>query len=70
MLLPAILLHGAFDFTLFAMGAFEFIYDIQSTALETGAMVVAGGLTVGGAVYAYYSFKKVCDLCGSVWVAA
>lgn len=41
------------------MGAFEFIFDIQSNGLEIASIAIAAGLTIGGAVYAYYAFKKV-----------
>jgi Cys-rich protein (TIGR01571 family) len=58
-LLPAILLHGTFDFTLFLMGVVEFIYDVESTSLEVVSLVIAGILTVGGAIYAYNAFKNV-----------
>jgi hypothetical protein len=60
LLLPAILLHGTFDFVLFLLGTIEFIYaENQSLAFELSSLFVALAITVGGAVWAYKSFKKV-----------
>ena len=58
-LLPGILLHGSFDFSLFLVGAVSFIYDYESIRTTVATFVVAGGLTIGGIIYAYESFQKV-----------
>ena len=58
-LLPGILLHGSFDFSLFLVGAISFIYDDDSILTTVGTFVVAGGLTIGGIIYACRSFQKV-----------
>mmetsp|Transcript_19905 Transcript_19905/g.28613 ORF Transcript_19905/g.28613 Transcript_19905/m.28613 type:complete len:527 (-) Transcript_19905:175-1755(-) len=66
-LLPAIVLHGCFDFALFLIGTIQFVYDIEGAGLEIASFVIAGALTVGGAVYAYYSFEQVQDNFVSGW---
>ena len=58
-LLPGILLHGSFDFSLFFVGAISFIYDDESIMLTIITFAIAGGLTLGGIIYAYLSFQKV-----------
>ncbi len=58
-LLPAITLHGAFDFVLMFIGAVQFVYQIEGIGLEIASFVIALGITIGGAFYAYYSFNKV-----------
>jgi hypothetical protein len=58
-LLPAILLHGTFDFSLFLVGTIEFVYGFESIGLEIVSIVIAASLTMGGAFYAYYAFKGV-----------
>jgi hypothetical protein len=58
-LLPAIALHGAFDFVLMFIGAIQFVYQIEGIGLEIASFVIALAITIGGAFYAYYSFNKV-----------
>jgi hypothetical protein len=58
-LLPAILLHGLFDFVLMLIGVLQYIYGIEGIALEIASLVIALCLTIGGALYAYLSFQKV-----------
>lgn len=57
--MPGILLHGTFDFSLFFMGALGFIYDIDNIIFTVATFAVVGGLTIGGSIYAYRSYKKV-----------
>jgi hypothetical protein len=58
-LLPAIILHGTFDFVLFLMGTLQFAYNLHG--LEIASFVVAAIITIAGAMYAYYKFNKVTD---------
>lgn len=58
-LLPAILLHGTFDFSLFLVGTVEFVYGFDSIGLEIVSILIAALLTIGGSLYAYWAFKKV-----------
>ena len=41
------------------MGAISFIYDDESIMLTIITFAIAGGLTLGGIIYAYLSFQKV-----------
>ena len=58
-LLPALMLHGLFDFQLFLMGAIEYAFDLNSIWLDICSMVFSLLLTIAAAVYAYRSFKSV-----------
>jgi Cys-rich protein (TIGR01571 family) len=58
-LLPAIILHGTFDFVLFMFSTFAYIYDKDSIQLDIISMVVAAIIAICGACYAYWSFNKV-----------
>ena len=60
-LLPAIILHGTFDFVLFMFSTFAFIYDTDSIQLDIISMVVAAIIAACGACYAYWSFNKVVN---------
>lgn len=66
-LLPSIFLHGTFDFILFLMGAVEFIYESPSLIFEVTTLVVAGCVSIGGAVWAYKSFSLVQAAFDSGW---
>ena len=59
LLLPAVLLHGSFDFSLFVLSAVEFAYAVDDLSLEIASMVLALAISVSGALYAYHAFKKV-----------
>jgi hypothetical protein len=58
-LLPAILLHGFFDFVLMFIGVVQYIYGIEGIGLEIASLVIALCISIGGAWYAYFSFQKV-----------
>ena len=58
-LLPALILHGSFDFQLFLMGAIEYMFDLNSIWLDIFSMVFSLLLTIVAAIYAYRSFKSV-----------
>lgn len=58
-MLPAILLHGFFDFNLFVSGAFQFMYPSAALGLEVTSVIISIAITVGGTIYAYRSFKDV-----------
>jgi hypothetical protein len=53
------MLHGTFDFVLFLLSALGFIYGISPTIYEVLSIVIAITISIGGGVWAYYSFKKV-----------
>lgn len=60
MLLPAVFLHGAFDFALFLMGYLQFAYDIQqSVAFVAFSFITPIAITIAGLVWACRAFKKV-----------
>ena len=61
-MLPAIILHGSFDFSLFAMGSISFLYSDYDLVVTIVGIILVGSMTVGGAVYAYKSYKKVSHL--------
>ena len=60
--MPAIILHGSFDFSLFAMGSISFLYSDYDLVVTIVGIILVGSMTVGGAVYAYKSYKKVSHL--------
>ena len=68
-LLPAVALHGTFDFVLFLIAALGFIYNLSDGIAEVISMIVAIFLTIAGTVYAYYSFNKVATDYREGWVA-
>eukprot|EP01038_Epipyxis_sp_PR26KG_P005663 gene5663-7819_t len=58
-LLPAILLHGTYDFVLFLSGSLEYIYEINGDLMTIVSFTLSGIITVCGLAWAYYSFTKV-----------
>ena len=58
-LLPAISLHGTYDFVLFAIGGLNSQYGIDNTFLDVLSIVLPAIITLGGMIWAYYSFKQV-----------
>ena len=58
-MLPALILHGSFDFFLFVGGALQLIYDIESLAFEVVGVVVIVVMTAVSACWAYHTYKKV-----------
>lgn len=49
------------------IGALQFIYQIDGILLEILSFVLALGITIGGAIYAYKSFQQVQDSFLSGW---
>lgn len=64
-LLPAIALHGSFDFILFLMGAIQAAFEIESIAFEVFSYILPVLITIGGVYWAYVSFNKVVEGFGS-----
>ncbi len=58
-LLPALLLHGTFDFALFLLGFLEFAYNIQSVAFAVVSFVTPIAITLAGIFWARREFHKV-----------
>lgn len=58
-LLPAIILHGSFDFFLFLIGALAQAYNIESAAFEWMSIIVPVLMTAGGIYWAYSGFTSV-----------
>jgi hypothetical protein len=68
--LPAIALHGTFDFTLFLTAAFEFMYNRDSLMDEILSMVFSLVLTILGAYWAYREYTNVQSMFDSGWSIA
>jgi hypothetical protein len=58
-LLPALMLHGSFDFFLFVSSFLAIILEKDGLILEVGALIIAVVLTICGTIFAYRGFKKV-----------
>lgn len=58
-LLPALVLHGSFDYFLFAMGFVQYAWRIESVAFGVFTFVFPFVIAAGGAFWAYRSFKEV-----------
>lgn len=58
-LLPAILLHGTFDFMLFLLGAIQGAFNVNNFAFNVLSFAIPLVMTVGGMLWAYWSFKRV-----------
>jgi hypothetical protein len=58
-LLPALMLHGSYDFFLFASSYLSIILEKDGLYLEVGALIIAVILTICGSIFAYRGFKKV-----------
>ncbi len=61
-MLPALILHGSFDFFLFAAGAIEYAYDINSLAFDVTTFIFPFVMTVAGICFAKFEFDKVSSL--------
>jgi hypothetical protein len=61
-LLPAILLHGVFDFVIFLIGVLQFIEGGSSFTYDVLSLLIPLMIAVMGAVWAYVSYKKVSYL--------
>jgi RsiW-degrading membrane proteinase PrsW (M82 family) len=59
MLLPAILLHGSFDFILFFMSFLGFVYNLDTIWYECITFVIAASIAGGGAYVAWDRWKRV-----------
>ena len=59
-MLPALILHGTFDFLLFVGGALGVIYsELDSLALEVSGLVFTASMALVAACWAYCTYKKV-----------
>lgn len=58
-LLPALLLHGTFDFVLFLLGALGYIYNWDDFRVEIASAVYAVVMALTGSVVAYLMFRRV-----------
>jgi len=58
-ILPAIILHGSFDFTLFVLSLVSYAEDISSTGFELFTLGVAAGIGMLGMRYAWVQFRDV-----------
>eukprot|EP01033_Poteriospumella_lacustris_P008279 gene8279-5970_t len=67
LLLPAVLLHGSFDFFLFLMSALQFVYAIDSVAFDVFTLLFPFAIAVGGVVWAARSFGAVEAAYRSEW---
>jgi RsiW-degrading membrane proteinase PrsW (M82 family) len=66
-LFPAILLHGSFDFYLFAVSTVAFVYQIDDTNILVAAILGPILITVVGVGYAYIDFTKVVTEYDAAW---
>jgi Cys-rich protein (TIGR01571 family) len=66
-LLPAIGLHGFFDFFLFLMSAIEMIYNIKSSFFNIFTLIMPFFITIGGIYWAYIVFNKVEERFRNRW---
>lgn len=66
-LLPAVLLHGAFDFVLFLLGAVSAAFAPESMVLLVLSFLLPVLITIGGLIYAIRSYKEVEALYDSNW---
>ncbi len=58
-MLPAVSVHGTYDFVLFAIGGLNSVYGIDTLALDIISLLFPISITIGGALWAYNSFKQV-----------
>ena len=66
-LLPAICLHGTFDFTMFMADAISVIYKIDNTSFLIGTITCAAIIVISSTTYACMAYKKVEDLHQNRW---
>jgi len=57
-LLPAILLHGMFDFSAMALGIFRFSYDLTGTVYDILSIVLSFFVALSGAIYLIVNYNK------------
>lgn len=65
--MPAILLHGTFDFVLFLLGAIETAFAPNSMPLVVCSFVFPICITIGGLVYAVRAYKEVENMYDGNW---
>lgn len=58
-LLSAVVLHGSFDYFLFAIGVIQYTYEIDSIAMDIFSMAFPLVITILGVVYAYRTYSEV-----------
>jgi len=58
-LLPAILLHGTYDFALFVMGFVSLLFKVNDLAMTIVSIAVPILITLAGILWAYFSFSSV-----------
>lgn len=66
-LLPAIMLHGSFDFLLFVVGAVSFIYERDDVGLLVASILGPILITIAGIVAACLTFGKVVTAHDNAW---
>mmetsp|Transcript_26915 Transcript_26915/g.59566 ORF Transcript_26915/g.59566 Transcript_26915/m.59566 type:complete len:121 (+) Transcript_26915:105-467(+) len=69
LLLPAVFLHGCFDFVLFLMGAAQYAYEVDSVMFDVFSNALPAAITVVGVVVAYRGFTQVQASFDSAWQA-
>jgi len=60
-LLPAIILHGSFDFVTMCFGVLQYAYSIDSFGYELASLSMTFFVAVCGAIYLYINYKKQED---------
>lgn len=58
-LMPAVFLHGIFDYFLFVVGAIQTVYKVDTLALDIIAGLFPFLITIAGVIWAYVSFGSV-----------
>eukprot|EP00386_Alphamonas_edax_P015668 GDKI01047817.1.p1 GENE.GDKI01047817.1~~GDKI01047817.1.p1 ORF type:complete len:101 (+),score=32.85 GDKI01047817.1:2-304(+) len=66
-LLPAVVLHGTFDFVLFLMGVIGAAYDVNEVALGVFSYFLPIFITLSGVYLAYTGFQSVLQTFESGW---
>lgn len=66
-LLPAVVLHGSFDFFLFFVSALQYVFNIRSLAFDIFTMIFPFVMTIGGIVWAVKVFGAVERQYRSEW---
>ncbi len=59
MLLPAIFLHGSFEYSLYAIGVIQYAFDLQWIALDIFSVVIPLVIVGVGAIWAVRSYTEV-----------
>uniref|UniRef100_A0A7S3H5G9 Uncharacterized protein n=1 Tax=Spumella elongata TaxID=89044 RepID=A0A7S3H5G9_9STRA len=68
-LLPAVVLHGTFDFVLFLMGVIGAAYEVNEAALEAFSFILPIGITLVGVYLAYTGFEALLRTFENGWQA-